>query len=730
MAGELRRHLDSQPCLADAARADQRHQPPRAEQLDEGRHVGGPSDDRRSSRPLVGNELADEPVAAPANVADEALLRPIVADRPPDLLDPGGERGLRDEPIAPHLVEQLLLGHDPLAMRQQVGEHVERARLEVLHSPLTADFAGGHIDSAVAETDHPTESRVAERPGHPSANPQATTKRLPDVGASNRRMPTNQTDTPPSGPTVVEPSESPVSLDTRLFEAAIASLELHSVHLGRRLGLYDALRDAGEATVDELATRAAIAPRYAREWLEQQAVAGFITVDDPDADAAIRRFRLNDEQQAVFVEPDHPAHISPVADMIAGIGHALDDVADAYRRGTGVVYKDYGPHLRHGQGGINRPAYTSALADWLDATQIGQRLRNTGPGVRIADVGCGQGWSTIALAATYPQADIVGFDDDTASIEDARRHAAAAGVDVTFEALGATAVADRGPFDAVIVLETLHDIARPIDALLAWRRALARGGAVVIADEKVAERFTAPGDETERFMYGFSVLHCLPSSMAAPDSAALGTVLRAATVHELTAAAGFDRCAEIDVDAGFFRIYELTPEHPHPSTNPTHQEHIMTTTTATTAFVAAHPDTVFELLVDVDRLPEWNEIITRVLHRPAVIEPGAEWLVEMHAMGQTWPSRTRVEAIDRTERRLVYRSGTDDANPSFTTWHWHVQTDPHGSQVTVAWDLNPRTFWRRHLVVHLRRRALAREVPASIRAIEAAARRQPALAVS
>ena len=155
----------------------------------------------------------------------------------------------------------------------------------------------------------------------------------------------------------------------------------------------------------------------------------------------------------------------------------------------------------------------------------------------------------------------------------------------------------------------------------------------------------------------------------------------------------------------------------------------MTTTTSTSAVVAAHPDAVFGLLIDVDRLPEWNDIITRVLHRPAVVAPGAEWVVEMHAMGQTWPSRTRVEAIDRTDRRLVYRSGTDDANPSFTTWDWQVRADPHGSQVTVAWDLNPRTFWRRHLIVHLRRRALAREVPASIRALEAATQRHHAVAV-
>jgi SAM-dependent methyltransferase len=452
----------------------------------------------------------------------------------------------------------------------------------VLNSPLEADLTGGDIDGAVVEADHSTESRVGE-PSQASLSESSDSRQANEHGSRfDRHMPTNQSPILSHDPNVgpaqpaehvnsgrcagatdgsaaVETSGAPATLDARLFEAAIGSLELLSVHLGRRLGLYDALSQAGEVTVDDLAIRAAIAPRYAREWLEQQAVAGFVTVDDPDADAAIRRFRLSDEQHAVFVEPEHPAHISPVADMIAGIAGALDDVADAYRRGTGVGYGDYGLHLRHGQGGINRPAYTTALADWLDATEIGPRLHDAGSGARIADVGCGQGWSTIALAAAYPQADIVGFDDDTASIDDARLHAAAAGVDVTFEALPATAVADHGPFDAVIVLETLHDLAQPVDALLAWRRALARGGAVVIADEKVADRFTAPGDKTERFMYGFSVLHCLPSSMAAPDSAALGTVLRAATVHELAATAGFGRCAEIDVDAGFFRIYELTP---------------------------------------------------------------------------------------------------------------------------------------------------------------------------
>jgi len=354
-------------------------------------------------------------------------------------------------------------------------------------------------------------------------------------------------------------THGPAPLDQRIFEAAVASLEILSIHLGRRLGLYAGVSAPGGVTPDELATIAGIAPRYAVEWLAPQAVAGFVTVDNPHAVASERRFHLSDEQRAAFVEPEDPAHVSPVADMVAGIGGVLDDLVEAYRRGTGVPYAQFGPHLRNGQGGINRPLYHTSLRDWLDATDVGKRIATNGTGIRIADIGCGQGWSTIALARAYPDAEVIGFDADAASIDDARRHAAAAGVEVAFQALPASDVASHGPFDVVVVLEALHDLARPVEALRACRSALGRGGAAVVADEMVADRFDAPGDETERFMYGFSVLHCLPASLAEEGSAALGTVLRAATVHRIAASAGFNRCAEIDVPAGFFRIYELTP---------------------------------------------------------------------------------------------------------------------------------------------------------------------------
>lgn len=159
----------------------------------------------------------------------------------------------------------------------------------------------------------------------------------------------------------------------------------------------------------------------------------------------------------------------------------------------------------------------------------------------------------------FGAAAVYGFDADAASVRDARALAAARGVGGRVEIVAgdATAVREHGPFDLVLVLETLHDLARPVEVLAAIRRALADDGVALVVDERVADAFTAPGDETERMMYGWSVTHCLPTALVEQPSAATGTVMRTRTVRAYAAQAGL-AVEVLPVDDDLFRLYRLS----------------------------------------------------------------------------------------------------------------------------------------------------------------------------
>ena len=345
------------------------------------------------------------------------------------------------------------------------------------------------------------------------------------------------------------------ALVERLFSAAVASFDLAGVYLGDRLGWYASLAADGPATAEELASRTGTDARYAREWLEQQAVAGILEVDDG------HRFGMPDGHAEVLVEPLSLNLMAPLSRMVTAAFGRLPQVADAYRTGGGVAWESYGPDMREGQAAFNRPALTHLLgSEWIPgAPDVHARLGAEAT-ARMADVGCGEGWSTIALARAYPNARFVGIDLDEPSIEAARRNAADAGVDDRVEFRhGDAAAALDGPFDAALIVEAVHDMANPVPVLAAVRDALAEGGSLIVVDERVAESFTAPGDDTERFMYGWSITTCLPDGRSRQPSRATGTVMRPDTLRAYAAEAGYRSVEVLPVENDFFRFYQLRP---------------------------------------------------------------------------------------------------------------------------------------------------------------------------
>lgn len=345
----------------------------------------------------------------------------------------------------------------------------------------------------------------------------------------------------------------------RLFLGTVGALETLSVALGDRLGLYESLRDGGPATAGELAERAGIHPRYAREWLEQQATAEFLEVVNTTDDAEERRFVLPEAHVPALADRDSLDHVAPLARLVAGVALPMDQLAEAYRTGGGVGWEAYGLDAREGQAFVNRPAFLQLLpTEWVGAMpDVAERL-SAGPS-RIADLGCGGGYACIGMARAFPEARVTGFDVDAESVELARKNVAEAGLldRVEIELRDASDDGLAGQFDLVTILEVLHDVSRPVELLANAKTLLAGDGAVLVADERVADAFGAFGDEIERMMYGWSVLCCLPAGMNETPSAGTGTVIRQSTLEGYAMEAGFSRVEVLPVENDFFRLYRL-----------------------------------------------------------------------------------------------------------------------------------------------------------------------------
>ena len=108
----------------------------------------------------------------------------------------------------------------------------------------------------------------------------------------------------------------------------------------------------------------------------------------------------------------------------------MEELLDAYRTGAGVPFEEYGADLVEGQEAFTRPMFGHLLgSEWLPAVpDVHERLLAEPP-ARVADVACGCGWSSIAIARAYPLVHVDGIDLDTLSIEKARQNLEGSGVE-------------------------------------------------------------------------------------------------------------------------------------------------------------------------------------------------------------------------------------------------------------------------------------------------------------
>lgn len=346
----------------------------------------------------------------------------------------------------------------------------------------------------------------------------------------------------------------------QFMQSVTGALNVFTIYIGDRLGLYRALAEGGSLTSEELAARTGTHERYIREWLEQQTVAGVLQVEDERAAPTARRYRIPAGHAEALIDCDSLNYVAPLAQLVASAVKPLPALLKAYRHGGGVPYSEYGEDMREGQAAINYGVFSHLLAqEWLPAIpDVHQRLL-ADPPAQVADLGCGHGWSSIGIAKGYPGVIVDGFDLDAPSIDRARANANSSKLNgcVQFHVRDASDPALAGKYDLVTAFECIHDMSNPVGALRTMRNLAGEHGVVLVMDERVGENFTAVGDDVERLMYGYSALHCLPVGMADPPAVGTGTVMRTDTLRRYAQDAGFRSVEILPIEHFMFRFYRL-----------------------------------------------------------------------------------------------------------------------------------------------------------------------------
>jgi 2-polyprenyl-3-methyl-5-hydroxy-6-metoxy-1,4-benzoquinol methylase len=303
--------------------------------------------------------------------------------------------------------------------------------------------------------------------------------------------------------------------------------------IGHRTGLLDAMREQPPSTSVQIAERAGLNERYVREWLGSMAVSGIVSYDPATA-----TFTLPAEHAACLTGPGS-GNLARFSQLGTHVGTHVGAVAECFRAGGGVPYEAFRPEFTGVMDAANRNTFDEHLVtDFLPLVAgLARRLREGG---RVADVGCGTGHALVVLAREFPASTFTGYDLAADAIECARKEAADAGLtNVRFERQDVAALDPNEPFDAVISIDTVHDLPDPAGFLRAVHRSLAPGGHYLMMEPKASSNLEDNiGHPMAPLLYAVSTLHCLTVSLA-EGGAGLGTAFGEQKAIELLTEAGF-----------------------------------------------------------------------------------------------------------------------------------------------------------------------------------------------
>lgn len=324
------------------------------------------------------------------------------------------------------------------------------------------------------------------------------------------------------------------------------------VLIGEKLGLFKALASE-KMQPAQLAARTDTALRYVQEWLPAMASGGYVSYD-PDSQA----YYLTAEQAMVLADEQSPAYMPGAFQAALAAIKSEPLITEAFRTGSGVGWHEHDAALFLGTERFYEPLYRAHLVEnWIPSLEGVQSRLDAG--ARVADVGCGQGRSTIIMAQAFPRSRFEGFDYHGLSIQAARKNVRAAGIAdrVSFEVMAARDIPAAG-YDLITSFDCLHDMGDPAAAARSIHAALKPDGIWMIVEPYAADATEHNFNPVGRLYYCASVLLCVPGALAQDHGIALGAQAGEKRLREIVLAAGFSifrRASETPVNI----VYEARP---------------------------------------------------------------------------------------------------------------------------------------------------------------------------
>ena len=324
------------------------------------------------------------------------------------------------------------------------------------------------------------------------------------------------------------------------------------VVIGEKLGLYKALAEQPMSSA-ELATKTNTDERYLREWLASQAAGGYVSYDDKT-----KKFSLTPEQVFTMADEDSPAYLPGAFELALGSLFAVPRIADSFRTGAGMGWGEHDAGVIHGCEKFFRSGYVANLMSaWIPALEgVKERLE---AGIKVADVGCGKGASTLLMAKAFPKSQFFGFDYHDGSIEGARASAQKQGLsgNVAFSTASAKGFPGND-YDLVTVFDCLHDMGDPVGASKHIRETLKPDGTWMIVEPFANDDLKDNMNPVGRMFYSFSTLLCTPCSRSQEVGLCLGAQAGEARIRDVVTQAGFTRFRRA-TETPFNIVYEARP---------------------------------------------------------------------------------------------------------------------------------------------------------------------------